>query len=116
MAKMIPPYISEDVKSRGEKQIFELFEKDPDTSDWIVLHSLGIAKHTQRTCGEIDFVVMAPKLGIFCLEVKSGEENGVWNFTNRYGKTVKKNRSPFEQASDGMYSLIDFLKKVKELV
>ena len=115
MAKMIPPYISEDVKNRGEKQIFELFEKDPDTSDWIVLHSLGIAKHTQRTCGEIDFVVMAPKLGIFCLEVKSGEvkrENGVWHFTNRYGKTVKKNRSPFEQASDGMYSLIDFLKKV----
>jgi hypothetical protein len=109
MARMIPPYISEDVKSGGEKRIFEYFQTDPETKDWVVIHSLGLARHVRRQYGEIDFVVLAPGEGVFCLEVKSGQvrrREGVWTFTNRYGDVNTKPVSPFMQARDGMFSLL----------
>lgn len=109
MARMIPPYISEDVKSGGEKRIFEYFQTDPETKDWVVIHSLGLARHVRRQYGEIDFVVLAPGEGIFCLEVKAGQvrrREGVWTFTNRYGDVNTKPVSPFMQAREGMFSLL----------
>lgn len=114
MAKMIPPYISEEVKSRGEKQIFSLFQNTPGTEDWVVLHSLALSKHAKRSYGEIDFLVMAPSLGVFCLEVKSGgvkREDGIWVFTNRYGESTRRTRGPFEQAQEGMFSLMDSIRR-----
>lgn len=114
MARMIPPYISDEVKSRGERQIFELFRHDPETKGWVVLHSLGLSRHTRRLYGEIDFLTLAPGLGIFCLEVKSGEVcrvEGVWQFTNKYGQTYSKPYGPFEQARDNMFSLMKAIKE-----
>lgn len=114
MARMIPPYLSEDVKSSGERQIFDLFKQDPNTSEWTILHSLALTQHTKRLYGEIDFLVLAPNVGIFCIEVKSGgvtRRNGVWNFTNRYGQVSHKTRGPFEQAQEGMFSLISAIRK-----
>ena len=114
MARMIPPYIAPDIKSTGEKLIFEYFRADPETQDWVVLHSLNLSSHIKRVFGEIDFVVLAPKLGIFCLEVKSGRvkrQDGVWMFTDKYGNICKKNVGPFEQSRDGMFSLIEMIKK-----
>jgi len=114
MARMLPPYISENVKSTGEKQVFEMFHNDPDTRDWVVLHSLGLSQHTKRLYGEIDFVVLAPNLGIFCLEVKSGEvrrSQGEWKFKNRFGHVNTKAYGPFEQAQEGMFSLMKAIKK-----
>lgn len=108
MARMIPPYISEEVQSKGERKIFDLFDKDSKTEDWVVLHSLGLSRHVRRLYGEIDFVVLAPKLGIFCLEVKSGyvfRLEGIWHFTDRTGATASKPYGPFEQARDAMFSL-----------
>jgi hypothetical protein len=89
MARMIPPLLSPDVKSSGEKQVFQLLQQDPGTQDWGVLHSLGLARHVTRLYGEIDFVVLVPGHGVFCLEVKSGSvsrRGGVWTFTNRFGE------------------------------
>lgn len=114
MAKMIPPYISEDVKSSGEKLIYNLFQNDPEAEDWIVLHSLALSKHTKRLYGEIDFLVLAPNLGVFCLEVKSGSvrrENGIWIFTNRFGESTIRARGPFEQAQEGMFSLLEAIRR-----
>ena len=114
MARMIPPYISNDVKSTGEKQIFNLFKNDPDTKDWIILHSLGLAKHVKRLYGEIDFLVLAQGVGIFCLEIKSGDikrEEGIWKFTNRFGKTTTTSRGPFQQAQEGMFSIMNAVKR-----
>ncbi len=72
MARMIPPRPSQDVKSAAEKKIFRMFETDPECKNFTVLHSLGLASHIKRQYGEIDFVVLAPNEGIFCLEVKGG--------------------------------------------
>ena len=58
--------------------------------------------------------MLAPGLGVFALEVKGGRvgrENGVWYFTNRYGETNSRSRSPFEQAKDGVFSIIDAIKR-----
>lgn len=114
MAIMIPSVISPEVKSSAERKIFEWFESSQDTSDWIVLHSMGISTHNKVIYGETDFLVLAPKFGIFALEVKGGRvkrENGIWHFTNRYGKTNTKPRGPFEQAKDGIFSIVAEMKK-----
>ncbi len=114
MAIMIPSVISPEVKSNAERKIFEWFQNAPGTDKWIVLHSLGIATHNKVIYGETDFLVLAPKLGLFALEVKGGRvgrENGMWSFTNRYGKTNYKSRGPFEQAKDGIFSIVDVIKK-----
>lgn len=114
MARMIPSVISPEVKSNAERKIFEWFRDDPNTEGWVVLHSLGIANHRTVLYGELDFFVIAPKLGIFALEVKGGRvscNDGIWSFTNKYGKTTTKSRGPFAQANEGMFSLIDSVKK-----
>ena len=114
MAIMIPSVISPEVKSSAERKIFEWFQNAPGTDKWIVLHSLGITTHNKVIYGETDFLVLAPQLGIFALEVKGGRvkrENGIWYFTNRYGKTNSKVRGPFEQAKDGIFSIVEAMKK-----
>ena len=114
MAIMIPSVISPEVKSNAERKIFEWFKNAPGTDKWIVLHSLGIATHNKVIYGETDFLVLAPQLGLFALEVKGGRvrrENGIWFFTNRYGNTNSKVRGPFEQACDGIFSIVEAIKK-----
>jgi hypothetical protein len=113
MSKMIPPYISPDVKSNAEKKIFEWFRKCEGTEDWIVLHSLGVSKHINHVYGEIDFLVLAPHTGVFIIEVKGGRvkrQDGIWHFTDKYGNTTEKIKGPFEQASAGMFSIIEALR------
>ena len=114
MAIMIPSVLSPEIKSNAERKIFEWFQHAPGTDKWIVLHSLGIATHNKVIYGETDFLVLAPHLGIFALEVKGGRvkrENGLWYFTNRYGKTTQKSRGPFEQARDGIFSIVKAMKE-----
>lgn len=113
MAKMIPSVISPEIKSAAEKHIFEWFRDDPRTNDWIVLHSLGIANHNRVIHGETDFFVLAPYMGLFALEVKGGRvtrNGGVWSFTNRYGMVGTKTRGPFDQAWDGVFSIVNDIK------
>lgn len=112
MAIMIPSAISPDVKSKAERQIFEWFEKAPGTDDWVVLHSLGIINHNKYIHGEVDFFILVPNVGVFALEVKGGRvkrNNGIWSFTDKYGHTDTRARGPFDQAWDGIYSIVNSL-------
>lgn len=114
MAKMIPAAISPQVKSPAERKIYEWFKNDPVTKDWVVFHSLGIENHQTVVFGEIDFLVCASNLGVFALEVKGGRisrKEGVWVYTDKYGVEHEKVRGPFEQASEGMYSVKQELQK-----
>lgn len=113
MAKMMPPLISEDAPP-GERMVFERLESDPETSEWYVLHSLHLSDVRNQLEGEVDFVVVAPGLGILCIEVKSHtrvsrEHDGRW----RLGSSPPTSRSPFEQASRGMYSVKNHLKSMR---
>lgn len=111
---MIPSVISPETKSGAEKKIFKWFENANNTDDWVVFHSLGIAHHQTLIEGEVDFLVIAPKFGIFALEVKGGRvkrTDGMWTFTNRAGHVDTKSRGPFEQASDAIFSIMDAIKE-----
>jgi len=113
MAKLSPPYIDKDCKSTGERMIFDMLKKDSFTEDWIVLHSLNLSQHTKRLYGEIDFLLLIPNAGIFVMEVKGGDvrcKNGEWEFIDRHGN-VNRNKSPFNQARDAMFSLQTEIKK-----
>ena len=108
MAKMLPPYLSDDVKSGAERRIFERLRDDPDTDGWIVLHSLGLSRHAHKRYGELDFVVIVPGGAIVCLEVKGGRvacEGGEWKTVNRYDEAHRLTHSPFDQAREGMFAL-----------
>lgn len=111
MSRMIPPFYEESITSDGEKKLFHALENLSD--DFVVLHSLGIATHQEKVFGEIDFVIVC-KEGILCLEVKGGlvrREDGVWYFTDRYGRETAKPEGPFRQVIGAMISLRRHLKK-----
>ena len=113
MVRMIPPKIHPEVTSSAERRVFDWIRDAPGTDDWICLHSLGLSEHESKRRAEIDFLLLT-RVGIFVLEVKGGRvarENGVWKFTNRYGKSNTKSEGPFDQASGAMFGLE---KRVRE--
>src|SRR5882672_1525872 len=108
MSRMLPAQFDSSTVSVAERRLFELLRHDPETGDWIVFHSLGLARRDKKPYGEIDFVVLIPGCGVVCLEVKGGRVaclNGRWETTNRAGKSEALNRSPFLQAREGMFAL-----------
>ena len=107
--RLIPPHIDPDTPSDGEKLLFSLFENaGPDVSGWTVLHSQDLAHHRRQMEGEIDFMVVAPGLGVLVIEVKGCHQlrrkGGLWF----YGHDPHGDpRGPFKQASEAMHSLRD---------
>ena len=109
---MIPAQIYRGNPSSGEKEIFRRLAEDPNTKEWIVLHSLDIARHVERVAGEADFVIIIPHKGVLCLEVKAASnirrEKGLWY----YGSNPRPDkRGPFKQASEAMHSIRNRLLK-----
>ena len=105
---MIPRQIDDAAASSAERRLFALLESDPNTKDWTVLHSLGIARRAAGPFGEIDFVVIIPGEGIICLEVKGGRvscDAGIWHTMDRYGKVAALRKSPFMQSRESMFAL-----------
>ena len=112
---MIVPDNIDSADSQGEKLIYRHFKSDINSRDFIILHSLFVSKHLTRVSGELDFLVLAPGLGIFALEVKHGQvsrDGGIWKFENRYGKVNTSTIGPFRQVSDTMHSLRSYLLEV----
>jgi Nuclease-related domain len=66
--------------------VFEALRTACDSSERIALHSLGFSSAWTGEFGEIDFVVIIPRVGIICVEVKGGavaHKEGIWT-TRRY--------------------------------
>ena len=111
MARMMPAYCPESAPS-GEKALYQALSGDDLTRRWIVLHSLGIADHVERTEGEADFVVIVPGAGVLIIEVKSHQRidrrsDGLW----KLGNDAPDARGPFKQAGDAMHILRRYLGK-----
>jgi hypothetical protein len=112
MARMIPGEVRNDL-SGGEARVFQELKDAPSSRDWIVFHSLALSSAYTGRYGEIDFVILIPDKGIVCVEVKGGGiscSDGNWTTVNRHGVVETLKRSPFEQARDGMWKLLGFLK------
>ena len=113
MAKMIPPYCDDDAPG-SEKRVFRHLREDPDTTEWTVLHSLGLARRKSSPYGEIDFVAIIPREGIVCLEVKGGRvscRDGVWRTVDGGGHAHELLKSPFRQVQQAMFALRDSIRK-----
>lgn len=110
MARLIPPVFPQD-SAPGEQSVYRAVAAGAHTDDWIVLHSLNIAKHVRNPQGEADFVVIAPKLGILVIEVKSHRQidvrEGVWHL----GSQAPTTKSPFQQANDAKFSIRNELRR-----
>ena len=109
MVRMIPDSCAEDAPP-GERDLFDKLRCAPSTEDWVAFHSLNIARHATQVEGEADFVVIVPGRGVLVIEVKSHERvetdgDGRWRLGNQDWKT----KSPFDQASGSMHSVVDFL-------
>lgn len=107
-----------DVKSFAERTVFEAFQSQLD-DDFYILHSVSWIeirrKGKKPSDGEIDFVILHPKMGILLLEVKGGiigrDQNNLWYSFRKDGARVDI-KNPFEQIKDNKYALI---KKIGSL-
>jgi DNA polymerase III delta prime subunit len=113
---LIPDSVSE-FGSEGERKLYQKFKLDGSTKNMYVLHSVFTSHHIKNISGELDFLVLVPNEGFFCIEVKHGgvsRKNGEWCFSNRLGETNCKKTGPFAQQSATMNSIRNFvLKKLK---
>lgn len=113
MAKMIPPDWHSGTP-RSEQRVFNILKNDPATVEWTVLHSLNLKQSGRQPYGEVDFVVVIPREGVLCLEIKGGrvscDDNGAWTTTDATGASYLLKRSPFAQARDGMFEVRGFLE------
>lgn len=112
MATMIPYTPGENTASGAERKLFNLIKNDARTRDWVVFHSLHLEHHVSQLEGEADFVILAPNLGCFVIEVKGGGvsfSDGEWFTVNSDGIKSHIN-DPFEQANLAAHSIMDFLK------
>lgn len=94
----------------GERVVFERFARDLD-DDWVVLHSLGLVKHNKKLWGEADFILVTTK-GVFAVEVKGGRvscRDGEWIHEAPGRVPYRRRESPWTQAKDAMYAVIDSL-------
>jgi DNA polymerase III delta prime subunit len=103
---MIPPIVDPSTRSPGEREAFLRLASDPETARWSILHSLDISHHRVQVSGEIDFLVVIPRKGAVCLEVKAHRQvsrrNGLWFL----GQDQKGDpRGPFKQAAAAMHSI-----------
>lgn len=102
----IPPYIGKEVRSGGEKRMFNVLKNFRMENSYI-LHSLGLPRHANKVYGEVDFVVVCAR-GVACLEIKGGSvrrHDGKWIYTAKSGIVTKKAESPFAQAVGNMFAL-----------
>jgi hypothetical protein len=95
--------------------LFSMLEKIELGPGARAFHSLNLPNHRYKRMSEIDFVVLDPS-GLLVCEVKGGrvtraESDGMWEFTNRGGKTTRRPEGPFAQAKSAMWSLRDELEK-----
>lgn len=112
MAKIIPSFVDPSTPA-SERRVLEAIRSSSSATDWTVLHSLGLSSKWAGEFGEIDFVVIMPGLGMVCIEVKGGgvsQRDGVWTTRDRFGQVETLKRSPYRQAQDCQWKLLQALK------
>jgi hypothetical protein len=108
---MMPTHVPHEATA-SEKEVFEIIRDANESTEYVCLHSLGIARHERKDYAEADFVLIGPP-GIFCLEVKGGlvsRNEGLWQI-GWPGKTYSSAEGPFKQAQGERWALLDYLNE-----
>ncbi|MGW2087478.1 NERD domain-containing protein [Streptomyces sp. NPDC001880] len=104
--RIVPSEISNRTRSVAERSVFAALKAIPDKES-VALHSVHLPAHHYKRVGEIDFVVVTPRLILF-IEVKGGGvafRDGKWHYSRGDGCVDTRAEGPFEQASSGMHEL-----------
>ena len=113
MVSMIPPGAKPGT-NRSEREVFTAFEGIPDRPDWIVIHSLQLARNVFSLEGEADFIVLVPGKGIVVIETKSPKyveyTGGNWYLD----KLPNPTKDPLQQVSRARANIRGFLKQHDE--
>jgi ATP:corrinoid adenosyltransferase len=108
MPKLIPPYLSR-TSYFGEAKLFALLNSASSIDDCCVYHSLNLVRHNHKREGEADFVIIGPR-GILVVEVKGAtkiiRKDGRWQYITK-NKKYESTESPFQQAKENFYSLVE---------
>ncbi|WP_426225089.1 NERD domain-containing protein [Pseudarthrobacter sp. DSP2-3-2b1] len=111
--RLIPPAEYIDAQSPAERKIAELLTAIR-SDDGVAYHSVHLPRHRKQVMGEADFVVLW-KGTILVLEVKGGRigrtEDGLWYSMDRQGIQHPLRRSPWVQAKDASFALLDILTR-----
>lgn len=107
MSRMLPFRPHSDT-TKSEQWVFNQLAEDLALDGYVILHSLGLARHKRKTYAECDFVIIGP-LGVYCLEVKGGHvsrQDGVWTI-GWPGKSYTSVEGPFKQAQSARGTLLN---------
>lgn len=75
----------------------------------VALHSLNLAESEHKRWGEIDFVLVGSP-GILVIEVKGGDvscRDGIWQYQDGFGRTVRRHESPLVQSKSAYFALME---------
>jgi hypothetical protein len=101
------PNVLLSTSSSAEARVFKLLE-DVDLGDgWTAFHSLNCSEHAYKHWAEIDFLILGPS-AVLVLEVKGGRvqcRDGLWTYTDRFGRSRTSSEGPYGQARSAMYAL-----------
>ena len=113
MVTTIPPGAKPGT-NRSEREVFTAFEGIPDRPDWILIHSLQLARNLFSLEGEADFIVFVPGKGIVVIETKNPKyveySGGNWYLD----KLPDPTKDPLKQVSRARANIRGFLKQHDE--
>jgi hypothetical protein len=93
--------------SGAETRVFGVLQDVNLGEGWTAYHSLNCSEHAYKHWAEIDFLVVGPE-AILVLEVKGGRvqcKDGLWTYTDRFGRSRTSSEGPYGQARSAMYAL-----------
>jgi hypothetical protein len=98
----------------SELHFFKIIDALPD--EWFVWHSIRWANDTETQSGEADFLIFHPEYGFLVCEVKGGiiflKHNIFYSENTRTGEIIKLEKSPFEQAHNSMWKIVEFYESM----
>ena len=106
---MYPDSLPE-AQSSAERRLYKAFQEQL-SDDYIVMHGVPWIEADPKRHhheGEIDFLIIHPKLGIVLMEVKGGRieiRDGVWYSIDRHDVSHELKQSPAMQAQRAMRAL-----------
>lgn len=121
MAIMYPDNIAIYDVIDSEKQVYYALKEQLPNKDYEVFYSVKWQrkKNDRIEKSEADFIIVSPKYGFLCLEVKGGrsieiDENNRWHISdNKGGRELDE--SPYDQAEKSMYYFKDIYANANHL-
>lgn len=99
--------------SPPENSFLNIINSSPSTENWHVFPSFPLNNYYNKPNGtDIDFLILAPQLGVFICEIKGNFKivNGIWHFKYNQNTDYTIDEDPIERAKNQRFAFFRFLK------